>query len=113
MRGVCREYDYLARMGGDEFVIVAPNMTPGSVSERASLLSSLARQACHEVCGEDFLSLSVGAAFYPQDGLDSEKLLAEADRKMYAAKRLHYESGDHRPVLVSQHPHPALGTRFG
>ena len=27
MSQVCREYDYAARMGGDEFVILAPNMT--------------------------------------------------------------------------------------
>ena len=92
VREVCREYDYAARMGGDEFVIVAPNMTPASVSERAALLSALAQQAGREVCGKDILSLSLGAAFYPQDGSDTEQLLGEADKKMYAAKQLHYES---------------------
>ena len=48
IREVCREYDYAARMGGDEFVIVAPNMPPGSVSERSVLLSSLAQQASRD-----------------------------------------------------------------
>ena len=91
MRQVCREYDYLARMGGDEFVIVAPNMTLDAVRERASLLSAMAQQAGRQVCSKDLLSLSVGATFYPQDGMDAEQLLAEADRKMYAAKQLHYE----------------------
>jgi diguanylate cyclase (GGDEF)-like protein/putative nucleotidyltransferase with HDIG domain len=90
-REVCREYDYLARMGGDEFVIIAPNMTPDAVREKAILLSATAQQAGRQVCGKDLLSLSVGAAFYPQDGLDAEQLLAEADRKMYAAKQLHNE----------------------
>jgi diguanylate cyclase (GGDEF)-like protein/putative nucleotidyltransferase with HDIG domain len=94
---VCREYDYAARMGGDEFVIVAPNMTPDSVNERALLLSSLAQRAGREVCGKDLLSLSLGAAFFPQDGSDTEQLLAEADRKMYAAKQLHYEHRDLMP----------------
>jgi diguanylate cyclase (GGDEF)-like protein/putative nucleotidyltransferase with HDIG domain len=96
LREVCREYDYVARMGGDEFVIVAPNMTPDAVREKAILLNALAQEAGRQVCGEDLLSLSLGAAFYPQDGRDAEKLLAEADRKMYAAKQLHYadpESG--------------------
>jgi diguanylate cyclase (GGDEF)-like protein len=51
MREACREYDYTARMGGDEFVIVAPNMTPEAVTERALLLSALAQQAGVEVCG--------------------------------------------------------------
>jgi GGDEF domain-containing protein len=72
-------------------VIVAPNMTRAAASERAVLLSRLAREAGMDVCGADFLSLSVGAAFYPQDAQDAEQLLAEADRTMYAAKQWHYE----------------------
>lgn len=88
---VCRPYDYVARMGGDEFVILAPNMTPDAVREKAILLSTLAQQAGRQACGQNLLSLSLGAAFYPQDGLDTEQLLAEADRNMYAAKQLHHE----------------------
>jgi diguanylate cyclase (GGDEF)-like protein/putative nucleotidyltransferase with HDIG domain len=91
VREVCREYDYAARMGGDEFVIVAPNMPPNTVGARAKLLSELATQAGREVCGKNILSLSLGAAFYPKDGSDAEQLLAEADRRMYAAKQQHYE----------------------
>jgi diguanylate cyclase (GGDEF)-like protein/putative nucleotidyltransferase with HDIG domain len=92
MREVCREYDYTARMGGDEFVILAPNMAPGSVNERTILLNAMAQRAGREVCGKDILSLSLGVAFYPKDGQDAEQLLAEADRRMYAAKQIHYET---------------------
>jgi diguanylate cyclase (GGDEF)-like protein/putative nucleotidyltransferase with HDIG domain len=106
LREVCREYDYVARMGGDEFVIVAPNMTPSPVSERAILLSALAQQAGRQVCGKDLLSLSVGAAFYPSDGADAEQLLAEADRKMYSAKQLHYEHPDLDPPSSGQRTRP-------
>jgi diguanylate cyclase (GGDEF)-like protein/putative nucleotidyltransferase with HDIG domain len=91
LTSLCREYDYTARMGGDEFVIVAPNMTPEAVSERAVLFSDLAKHAAVDVCGADFLSLSLGAAFYPKDGLDAEQLLAEADRAMYSAKQRHHK----------------------
>jgi len=91
LREVCRKYDFVARMGGDEFVIIAPNMTPEAVTAKAILLNALAQQAGRQVCGEDLLSLSVGAAFYPLDGSEAERLLAEADRKMYVAKQLHYE----------------------
>jgi len=94
VREVCREYDFAARMGGDEFVIVAPGMTSASVHERTNLLSILADKAGREVCGEQLLSLSVGAAFYPRDGSTAELLLAEADRKMYGAKQFYYESGE-------------------
>jgi diguanylate cyclase (GGDEF)-like protein/putative nucleotidyltransferase with HDIG domain len=90
LRNLCRKYDFAARMGGDEFVILAPNMTSEAVSERAILLSTLARKAGKDVCGEDHLSLSLGAAFYPRHGTTAEQLLAEADRKMYAAKKKHY-----------------------
>ncbi|MGA3092847.1 MAG: HD domain-containing phosphohydrolase [Terriglobales bacterium] len=91
LKDVCREYDYVARMGGDEFVIIAPNMTSETVRERAILLNALAQQAGREVSGKDLISLSLGAAFCPQDGSDAECLLAEADRRMYVAKGLHYE----------------------
>jgi diguanylate cyclase (GGDEF)-like protein/putative nucleotidyltransferase with HDIG domain len=92
MREVCREYDYTARMGGDEFLIVAPNMSPDAVKERAMLLNAMALRASREVCGKDILSISLGAAFYPNDGLDAEQLLTEADRRMYKAKHTHYGS---------------------
>jgi diguanylate cyclase (GGDEF)-like protein/putative nucleotidyltransferase with HDIG domain len=105
MRKACREYDYAARMGGDEFVIVAPNMTPASVSERATLLNAMAQEASREVCGADMLSVSLGAVFYPQDGSDTEHLLAEADRKMYAAKQRHYQPGEEPSAALVQHLH--------
>ncbi len=101
LRDACREYDYAARMGGDEFVIVAPNMPQGSISERSIMLSALAQQAGREVCGKDVLSLSLGASFFPQDGSDTEQLLAEADRKMYAAKRFHYDQLEPVPPGVT------------
>ena len=94
MQGVCREYDYVARMGGDEFVIIAPNMTPDATRDKAALLNALAEQAGRQVCSEGLLSVSVGVAFYPTDGSDAEQLLAEADKKMYSAKQLHYENDD-------------------
>src|SRR5882672_5221150 len=95
---VCREYDYAARMGGDEFVIVAPGMTETALIERTTMLNALAKQAGRDVCGADFLSLSAGTAFYPADGITAEQLLAEADRRMYAAKKKQREIQKSRPV---------------
>jgi diguanylate cyclase (GGDEF)-like protein/putative nucleotidyltransferase with HDIG domain len=90
LQGSCREYDYVARMGGDEFVIVAPGLSLTAAADRGVCLSDLATAAGREVCGEDMLSLSVGCAIFPHDGSDTEKLLAEADRRMYANKHRHY-----------------------
>ena len=87
LQGSCREYDYVARMGGDEFVLVAPGLSSSAAQIRGICLNELAKMAGREVCGEDLLSLSVGCAFYPEDGTDAEKLLAEADRRMYIQKQ--------------------------
>ncbi len=87
LKDSCREYDYVARMGGDEFVVVAPGLTAEAAAKKAESLRELARRAGQEVCNEDILSLSVGQALYPEDGKDAEALLAEADRRMYIEKQ--------------------------
>jgi diguanylate cyclase (GGDEF)-like protein/putative nucleotidyltransferase with HDIG domain len=87
MQAACRNYDFVARMGGDEFVIIAPNMPEEAMSQRASLLNDMARQAGLDVCGKECLSVSVGVAFFPLHGTEPEGLLAEADRAMYSAKQ--------------------------
>jgi len=86
----CRGYDYVARMGGDEFVIVAPGMSPEAASEKASRLNQLAVEAGRKIAGRNLVALSVGTAFCPQDSFDVERLLAEADRRMYSMKKLHH-----------------------
>ncbi len=87
LKDSCREYDYVARMGGDEFVVVAPGLTIEAATKKADSLRELARHAGQEVCSEDILSLSVGQSLYPEDGKDAEALLAEADRRMYIEKQ--------------------------
>jgi len=94
MKAVCREYDYVARMGGDEFVIVAPGMTPRAAEEKGAHLLTLAREAGRQVCGHDFLSVSFGCAFYPESGSDAEQLLTEADRRMYVVKQAQHERAE-------------------
>ncbi len=87
LRQSCREYDYVARMGGDEFVVIAPGLTTDAATKKAEQMRELARQVGQEICQEDILSLSVGRAIYPQDGMDAEELLAESDRRMYLEKQ--------------------------
>jgi diguanylate cyclase (GGDEF)-like protein/putative nucleotidyltransferase with HDIG domain len=94
LRNICREYDYVARMGGDEFIVIAPGMTREAAEEKALVMNQLAVEAGREVCGEDILSISVGVAFYNDDGTDAEQLLAEADRRMYIVKQIHHEKLD-------------------
>lgn len=97
----CREYDYVARMGGDEFVIVAPGLSAKAAEGRGIRLSELARHAGREACGVDWLSLSVGFAISSVDSMDPEQLLAEADRRMYAQKQEHHRRKDSQAGLAA------------
>jgi diguanylate cyclase (GGDEF)-like protein len=84
-------------MGGDEFVIVAPGLSSEASSEKASRLNQLAAESGRKIAGRNLVGLSVGTAFCPQDGFDVERLLAEADRRMYSMKKLHHsEPGPER-----------------
>ncbi|HVI80419.1 MAG TPA: GGDEF domain-containing protein, partial [Candidatus Acidoferrum sp.] len=90
LKDVCRGYDYVARMGGDEFVITAPGLTAEAAREKAERLNQAAIESSRHVCGRELIPLSVGMAFCPEDGTDVERLLAEADRRMYSMKQVHH-----------------------
>jgi diguanylate cyclase (GGDEF)-like protein/putative nucleotidyltransferase with HDIG domain len=92
LKDVCRGYDYVARMGGDEFVITAPGLTADAATEKAERLNRAAIESGRHVCGRDVITLSVGMASCPDDGFEVERLLAEADRSMYSMKQLHHAS---------------------
>ena len=86
MRESCREYDYVARMGEDEFVLILPNLPV----EIAAVKIEGIRQMVQNVgdgLGDNAIRLSIGEAYYPADGLDAEDLLAKADERVYVAKQ--------------------------
>jgi diguanylate cyclase (GGDEF)-like protein len=102
LKDACRGYDYVARMGGDEFVITAPGLTVEAALEKASRLNQAAIEAGRHTCGRDVISLSVGTAFCPENGYDVEALLAEADRRMYSVKQIHHAEAAARPDPLTQ-----------
>ncbi len=87
LRENCRGYDYIARMGGDEFVIMLSGYPSETVQVKIDLFAEIGRQAGLDIIGRDLLSMSIGHACYPADGVDAEQLLAEADRRMYKVKQ--------------------------
>jgi diguanylate cyclase (GGDEF)-like protein len=92
LKDCCRDYDYCARMGGDEFVMVAPGLQPEAAVEMVRRLERVVSQVGREICGDAAVSVSIGQAFFPSDGSGAEELLAEADRRMYAMKNSHKAS---------------------
>jgi diguanylate cyclase (GGDEF)-like protein/putative nucleotidyltransferase with HDIG domain len=101
LKDVCRGYDYVARMGGDEFVITAPGLTADAAKEKAERLNQAAIDSGKHVCGREVITLSVGMAFCPEDGFDVERLLSEADRRMYSMKQVHHAAAAARDTKTA------------
>jgi diguanylate cyclase (GGDEF)-like protein len=88
LREVCGPSDYLARMGGDEFVMLMPGDDVEELDRKIEAMRSAVRRAGEAAQEPILLGMSVGVTTYPEDGTDAEELLAEADRRMYKNKRL-------------------------
>jgi diguanylate cyclase (GGDEF)-like protein/putative nucleotidyltransferase with HDIG domain len=86
LRRNIRVGDVVARLGGDEFVVVM-NQPPQSVTEYLGHIDNVSSRLESEVHCQAMVSISVGVARYPEDGLDAETLLEKADERMYEAKR--------------------------
>jgi diguanylate cyclase (GGDEF)-like protein/PAS domain S-box-containing protein len=79
--------DTVARMGGDEFMILLNATSPDQADEFAAAAIEKIRQPIQTEGYKFEVTASIGYAMYPEDGLDVEVLVQNADIAMYASKR--------------------------
>jgi len=87
LREHVRAQDTVARMGGDEFVLLLPATHRAEALHLAHKLQHALRQPLNLSSMHDYRPrASVGVAIYPDDGQSSDELLRNADTAMYVAK---------------------------
>jgi diguanylate cyclase (GGDEF)-like protein len=100
-----RETDSLARMGGDEFTLVVPDLSSRQDAEQVAAKLVAALRPPFLIAGiEIFTGASVGISMYPEDSEDPSKLQGQADMAMYSAK----SQGKSRYQFYRDMPAPAV-----
>src|SRR5262249_38514858 len=80
MRHTVRTVDFPARYGGEEFAVIVPQIDTPS-------LAAIAERIRGGVEATTPVTISIGAAVYPDDGANADALFAAADERLYAAKK--------------------------
>jgi diguanylate cyclase (GGDEF)-like protein/putative nucleotidyltransferase with HDIG domain len=90
-----REYDFLARYAGDEFVALLPDLTIQQVDELRKRIESVVRGFSLNVRAQTRanVGISIGASVFGPDGETLDQLLVAADQAMYRAKNAHKTAG--------------------
>jgi diguanylate cyclase (GGDEF)-like protein/PAS domain S-box-containing protein len=83
-----RESDTIARMGGDEFVVLLENTSDkDEIAKIVDVLTNPENKPLKINNEEHAISCSIGVAIYPDDGVTTDALLAVADKAMYKCKQ--------------------------
>lgn len=93
IRDQLREYDFLARYAGDEFVALIPETTVDEARELARRIEQAVSSFAFKVGDEKSASVgvSIGTAAYPNQGESFDQLIISADQAMYETKASHKE----------------------
>ncbi len=102
LKEIFRNTDMVSRLGGDEFTVTIENIKDSDDNDLNHLAKKLLSQLSNKPISVQDRNLtvntSIGIAKYPENGLDSESLVKNADTAMYYAKR----SGKNRYAIFSE-----------
>jgi len=85
IRDTVRSVDFAARYGGEEFAVIVPNIDLASLSAIAERIRANV-EALPAPANGSAVTVSIGAALFPQDGASADALFNAADERLYAAK---------------------------
>jgi diguanylate cyclase (GGDEF)-like protein len=85
LKHMLRDSDYIVRWGGDEFLIILPNLDEPEMKQLQNRLHCALKPLSNVVSLD--VSVSIGYAIYPDEGTELNDLIKIADKKMYSDKR--------------------------
>jgi len=85
IREAVRVVDFPARYGGEEFAVILPQLDAPALAAIAERIRAMI-EAMPAPAGGAQVTVSIGAAMYPDDGNDADALFRAADERLYAAK---------------------------
>lgn len=105
MRAQLRDYDFLARYAGDEFVVILPETNQEDIQELCERMETSVKEFALPVGDDKFarVGVSLGAACYPKHGQTLDQIIIAADKAMYAIKA----SRKQKMAAGKTFPHPA------
>jgi diguanylate cyclase (GGDEF)-like protein len=91
LRASCRETDFVARQGGDEFMVLLESLHGDSATHASAIAAKIIERLREpfEIDGTEFeLGATIGISLYPRDAQTPDNLLKHADAAMYQARRV-------------------------
>lgn len=108
MSGQLRDYDFLARYAGDEFVAIIPETSDEEIKDLCERMEKAVSEFALAIDGETFaqVGVSLGAACFPKDGETLDQIIIAADKKMYAVKAVRKRAAEKEAQLQAEDSAP-------
>lgn len=105
-----RDYDFLARYAGDEFVAIVPDTMSNDVAELCLRIEKAVAEFRLPIGGDKYacVGVSLGSSCYPNQGSTFDEIIIAADRAMYAVKSVRKRQADRLQDILPPVPKPLI-----